>query len=944
MKSKEIPTNTKEERKTPVIIRPEEVSILDKDGNPIEVKSSKESAKVVSEINESSEKLKSLDKKQFSPDEQEDIENSIEGFEEKEDELKKKWSIKIEELGAEMDRAEANNDEKRYLEIEAERKLLQKDLADEKARREILKKEEVERLGVEMDKAEADRDEKRYLELEAKKKLLQGVDASKQVEQKVVSEEKKETPQKKDDAYEEFSKESDKELEEAEARAAEQEAKKENSENSIKDQLMENPLIAKVEDLRDKEDMLRRDLEYKKKHLGDFGFTEKDIEKAEKRLEEAKAEHRKALDEAGLDRDIQFELNKFDKKNTNSWFNRKIASLREKYPNATKKFEAFNAWRKKHPYLYQVVSFGLTATIGLGFGAAAVAGTGVGAGAILAAGFAGAKTSVALRALKMPIGMVSGWVGSKVGAATHEVLYTGKYEKQHETLKKIEELMDGKGNISPKVRKYYEERIAKSRERVEENRLAKKNLFKAGGALVGVGGFIGFSYAGGFDSFNAGVREVVAGTPTAPEGGVSTGQGGGSIEESSVTEKEGTQVESKPVYEAPKSAIIQKGEGITHAYLRQLQESQELCDALGIKGAPTGADAARLAMQHGYINPDGSDVRVFHGQGAAYDLELVDGKVEVIESKNNLISGSSSSEIMERNGIGRNFESNLESYEYINKGGNLQNPEVNFEEASTSREVEAPEDSSEQDFKEPLFKTVEPIKTPLESQEQNLQIDIDESGLEKEPLPNEAVQEEDFDDRFTGDWKNKAPYDTYFHKENTVSFENLDEQLSQPQKLRFTEQQLEQMIGRDIPDLKGRMVEFTQEELNAFLEKYGARRPYVSPESMHRVQETYVGQRVAPQRQGYSFFGGLWRSAVRTATNSFVGGFFGTHGVHAAGGIDVNVNHGGNIFKEVGRAVTGGETLQQPGPANDGGGYYRGTEVGPRNGNSSTGGSRYNRG
>lgn len=71
-----------------------------------------------------------------------------------------------------------------------------------------------------------------------------------------------------------------------------------------------------------------------------------------------------------------------------------------------------------------------------------------------------------------------------------------------------------------------------------------------------------------------------------------------------------------------KDAYINKGEGITHALKRQLQNNPEIAKKLGIEGKPTGNDLARVAKQFGYIKEDGSDVRVFMGKGAAYELTL----------------------------------------------------------------------------------------------------------------------------------------------------------------------------------------------------------------------------------------------------------------------------------------------------------------------------------
>lgn len=78
----------------------------------------------------------------------------------------------------------------------------------------------------------------------------------------------------------------------------------------------------------------------------------------------------------------------------------------------------------------------------------------------------------------------------------------------------------------------------------------------------------------------------------------------------------------KPTLESG-DIFINKGEGITNAYLRQLENSSELREYFGIEGKPTGADAFKAAQELGYIDADG-EVRVKFDRGAGYKLELVD--------------------------------------------------------------------------------------------------------------------------------------------------------------------------------------------------------------------------------------------------------------------------------------------------------------------------------
>ncbi len=768
----------------------------------LEAMNSPEMLKVLQEINEQQEKVASLDKESYGEEEQKDIDDTLDGFEEKKGALQEVNGFK--EMGRRAEAAIRDSELKN----------------EEKSKIENLK-----------DIREQDNSESNSKE-ESKIEMLKKIREQDRAENKEAA--------NTDSEYDKFEKQVDKELEKAENQSELE--KQKNIEN-----LKSNPLIEKVEDLRNKEEMLERDLEYKKKHVGEFGFTKKDLEKAERELAEVKAEHQKALDEAGLDKDIEFKLRKFEKEKANSWFNRQITSVKEKHPKLAKTAIAFNNWRKEHPYLYQTASFALTATIGLGVGAAVAVGTGGGAAAVMAAGFAGAKTSVAMRVVKMPLGMLSGWVGSKLGAATHEIFYSGKYKKQHIELKGIESLLEKKKTkVSPEILELYKKRITKAGERVDENKISKKNIFKGVGALVGVGAFIGANYAGAFDGLNTGVREVVntgigeeniPHTPEPNEGGQET-----------ITDHKPTVLEQieNGSYEVPADAVIGKGEGITHAYLRQLQDSPELCEALGIKGVPSPADAARLAMEHGYISADGSEVRVMYGQGAAYDLEIIDGKVEVIESKGGDVCGCSNPTFMEQHGLGAKFEgANHETYEYIHKAGAERViPETAFSETKPEAEIEFTE--TETPFS---------VEEPVHEVQRSANEEIDLSGLQEETPFAESVQQE----------KPVIPsYEIEEAPEET--FDEVYEQQKEP----VAEDKIEKQP--------------TQRELREM-------------RRMERMKARLERQRLRAMRGERSFFGGLWRGAVKTAVNAGIGGFMGAKGVNLAGGIDIN--HHGGFFERV---------------------------------------------
>lgn len=134
-------------------------------------------------------------------------------------------------------------------------------------------------------------------------------------------------------------------------------------------------------------------------------------------------------------------------------------------------------------------------------------------------------------------------------------------------------------------------------------------------------------------------------------------------------------------------AFINKGEGITHALARQINASPELQAAFGLDGPANGQELAAIARKLGYINEDGSDIRVTMGHGAAYELRIdpKTGEPFVMEYKGgeleegNYVGG----EEVEKHMQGDNFEAKArDSYEYVHDGSpqyaGLDDERVNF--------------------------------------------------------------------------------------------------------------------------------------------------------------------------------------------------------------------------------------------------------------------------
>jgi hypothetical protein len=114
-------------------------------------------------------------------------------------------------------------------------------------------------------------------------------------------------------------------------------------------------------------------------------------------------------------------------------------------------------------------------------------------------------------------------------------------------------------------------------------------------------------------------------------------------------------------------AIIQKGEGIEHAFRRQIEHNIELAKSLGFKGdindpkalhAFSGGPAHRVALEHGYVDKvTGEEIRIKTAGAIAYQLKLENGELKVDEIK----AGGG---LIEEHGKGSQFEKDTEEYEY----------------------------------------------------------------------------------------------------------------------------------------------------------------------------------------------------------------------------------------------------------------------------------------
>lgn len=84
-----------------------------------------------------------------------------------------------------------------------------------------------------------------------------------------------------------------------------------------------------------------------------------------------------------------------------------------------------------------------------------------------------------------------------------------------------------------------------------------------------------------------------------------------------------------------KDIYIYKGDGVTNAFIRQIENSEALREHFGLDSNASPKEiiraAAKAARETGYISDTG-EVRVLYGQGAGYELTLNEsGQLEVIE-------------------------------------------------------------------------------------------------------------------------------------------------------------------------------------------------------------------------------------------------------------------------------------------------------------------------
>jgi len=112
------------------------------------------------------------------------------------------------------------------------------------------------------------------------------------------------------------------------------------------------------------------------------------------------------------------------------------------------------------------------------------------------------------------------------------------------------------------------------------------------------------------------------------------------------------------------NAVVRKGEGVTHVFVRQMKNNHELAKALGFKGDFENSKdlikfAKELAIKTGYIDPEGHEIRVSVADKIAYEIKVVDQKIIVNEI--DIETGT----ITDIHHEGDTLEQDIEKYEYL---------------------------------------------------------------------------------------------------------------------------------------------------------------------------------------------------------------------------------------------------------------------------------------
>ena len=207
-----------------------------------------------------------------------------------------------------------------------------------------------------------------------------------------------------------------------------------------------------------------------------------------------------------------------------------------------------------------------------------------------------------------------------------------------------------------KSKKEYAE-ILEREQKAKRNRLITKAVISL---AAGIGTSIGMGYLSHHFPDHPGTSGIKPAVPTTPD------------HTPGPTATPATVTPSAPTPVAPtiheniinQDAIVHKGEGIEHAFRRQIEHNGELAKSLGFKGGDakalhefSGRVAHELAKNEGYVNSDGQEIRVMGADKAFYEIKIENGQPIINEGE---VGGA----VREIHHAGQAFEQDTEKYEY----------------------------------------------------------------------------------------------------------------------------------------------------------------------------------------------------------------------------------------------------------------------------------------
>ena len=127
-----------------------------------------------------------------------------------------------------------------------------------------------------------------------------------------------------------------------------------------------------------------------------------------------------------------------------------------------------------------------------------------------------------------------------------------------------------------------------------------------------------------------------------------------------------TTPEAAPTAEVNPDAVVHQGQGVEHALIRQIENNPKLAQELGYTGdiddkaalhAFAGKEAHVIALDTGYADNAGHEIRVAEADKVAYELKTENGQPVVTERT---VDGT----VTDMHHVGDKFETEREKYEY----------------------------------------------------------------------------------------------------------------------------------------------------------------------------------------------------------------------------------------------------------------------------------------